>query len=325
MDGKPLVIWCNARLRPEAIDKLRGGLAGHRLILSEKIVNNLQPGIPDPSLAEADVAFGQPDAKQVIELAGLRWIQLSSAGYARYDRADLRAALQARGAMLANASSVFTEPCAQHALAFILAAARQIPAAIIEQQHSQAWSASSIRHQSRLLNGQTILIVGFGAIGRRLAELLAPFGVNLLAVRRQPAAGQPAYVYATSELDGLLPQADHVVNILPSSEATQHFFGAERLDRAKHGAVFHNIGRGTTVDQTALRKCLEGGRLGAAYLDVTDPEPLPKGDPLWTAPNCFITPHTAGGSIDEFDRAVQHFLDNLSRFQTGQELRDRVV
>jgi phosphoglycerate dehydrogenase-like enzyme len=123
----------------------------------------------------------------------------------------------------------------------------------------------------------------------------------------------------------LLPQADQIINILPSSDATQHFFGIERLERAKPGAVFHNIGRGTTVDQTALRKCLESGRLGAAYLDVTDPEPLPKGDPLWTAPNCYITPHTAGGTFDEFDRVVQHFLDNLARFEAGQELRDRVV
>jgi phosphoglycerate dehydrogenase-like enzyme len=84
------------------------------------------------------------------------------------------------------------------------------------------------------------------------------------------------------------------------------------------------MGRGATVDQTALRQALLDQRLAAAYLDVTDPEPLPADDPLWTTPNCFITPHTAGGAADEFDRVVEHFLANLRRFGAGEELRDRV-
>ena len=93
----------------------------------------------------------------------------------------------------------------------------------------------------------------------------------------------------------------------------------------KPGAVFYNIGRGTTVDQDALGEALRSGRLRAAYLDVTDPEPLPPEHPLWTTPNCVITPHTAGGHDNEWTRLVQHFLANLRRHEAGQPLLDRVI
>jgi phosphoglycerate dehydrogenase-like enzyme len=93
----------------------------------------------------------------------------------------------------------------------------------------------------------------------------------------------------------------------------------------KPGAVFYNIGRGTTVDQVALIAALKAGPLSAAYLDVTDPEPLPPNHPLWTAPNCWITPHTAGGHDDEFGRLAGHFLQNLGRFGRGETLADRVI
>ena len=93
----------------------------------------------------------------------------------------------------------------------------------------------------------------------------------------------------------------------------------------KRGAVFYNIGRGTTVDQDALGEALRSGQLRAAYLDVTDPEPLPPEHPLWTTPNCVITPHTAGGHADEWVRLVKHFLVNLRRHEAGQPLLDRVI
>jgi phosphoglycerate dehydrogenase-like enzyme len=100
---------------------------------------------------------------------------------------------------------------------------------------------------------------------------------------------------------------------------------ADRLARMKPSAVFYNIGRGTTVDQTALLEALRAGKIAAARLDVTDPEPLPPDHPLWTAPNCQITPHTAGGHAEEFHRLVGHFLTNLGRYLKGEELRDRVI
>ena len=101
---------------------------------------------------------------------------------------------------------------------------------------------------------------------------------------------------------------------------------ARNLHIDRPTAAFYNIGRGTTVDQNgALLNALQSNKLAAAWLDVTDPEPLPPDHPLWTAANCHITPHTAGGHHDEFDRLVKHFLANLDRFTRGQELRDRVI
>ena len=129
---------------------------------------------------------------------------------------------------------------------------------------------------------------------------------------------------ANTEVDAVLATADHVVNILPASEETKHFFDAARIARIKPGAYFYNIGRGDTVEQPALIRALEEGVLSGAYLDVMTPEPLPPEDPLWSAPNCFITSHTAGGHNTEFDRLVRHFLDNFERFTSGEKLEDIV-
>jgi phosphoglycerate dehydrogenase-like enzyme len=319
-----LTIWSNAKLPASAVGALKTAAAGHRLILSDKIVNNLQPGIPDPLLAEADVAFGQPDAQQVIELSRLKLIQLSSAGYARYDHQDLRNALNRRGAILCNSSTVFVEPCAEHAMSFILAGARQLFPAIIEQNGTRAWSCAPLRQRSRLLQGQSLAIVGFGAIGRRLAELLAPLKMDLRGFRRAPRGDEIIPTLPISALDESLGEFDHIVNILPASAQTERLFNAARFSRMRRGAIFYNIGRGTTVEQPALRQALAAGQLAGAYLDVTVPEPLPPDDLLWSAPNCFITPHTAGGAADEFDRAVRHFQQNLADFLLGKPLRDRV-
>jgi len=122
-----------------------------------------------------------------------------------------------------------------------------------------------------------------------------------------------------------LATADHVVNILPDNAASLRFISGKRLAEMKPGAIFYNIGRGTTVDQEALAASLRSGHLGAAWLDVTDPEPLPEAHPLRTAPRCFITPHTAGGSGNESETLIRHFLKNLKRFLQGAPLTDRVM
>ncbi|MDE3084521.1 MAG: D-2-hydroxyacid dehydrogenase, partial [Verrucomicrobiota bacterium] len=119
--------------------------------------------------------------------------------------------------------------------------------------------------------------------------------------------------------------ADHVVDILPDNETTRGYVNARRLSWLKPGAKFYNAGRGTTVDQRALLEALQSGRLGAAYLDVTEPEPLPAEHPFWTASNCFITPHTAGGRHDQGEALVRHFLANFEAFQRGRPLADRVI
>ena len=155
--------------------------------------------------------------------------------------------------------------------------------------------------------------------------MLAPLGLELIGVRRKPRGDEGIRVVRPEAADALLAQADHVIDILPANDATERFFDAARFARCRRGARFYNIGRGTTVDQPALSDALRAGQLGAAYLDVTDPEPLPPDDPLWDTPGCFITPHIAGTHDREQARLLDHFLANLAAFQDGNALTDRVI
>lgn len=276
------------------------------------------------ALRECDVAFGQPDANTLMSSTRLGWVHVSSAGYTSFDRDDFRDFLQNRGAQMSNSSDVFAEPCAQHVLAMMLADARQLLPAYKSQLSDQAWQSGERRAGSYLLNGR-VLILGFGAIARRLVELLAPFDLNISALRRHPTGDEGIPIVDEDEVERALGEADHVVNILPDSDSTRGWMNSARFAQMKRGARFYNIGRGATVDQSALLHALQSGALEMAYLDVTDPEPLPNDHPLWSAPNCFITPHTAGGHKGEDERLVRHFLRNLRAFERGEALVDRVV
>lgn len=310
-----LKIWTNARLTPDAIAELTRALAAHELTISSA-------NAPVSSLS-FDVAVGQPDVAELTSPASrLKWVQLTSAGYTRYDNDLVRDALRTRNAALTTASDVYADPCAQHVLAFMLAHARQLPAAM-ELQRKVEWNHDALRSNVRTLGQQFVIIAGHGNIGERLAELLEPFDLEVIGFRRSARGAKN--VLNISELDAHFSRADHVVNLLPLSDETRCFFSAARFAEMKPAAVFYNVSRGDTVDQNAMRAALESNCLAAAYLDVTSPEPLPPDDPLWRTPRCFITPHIAGGLEDESRRLVRHFLTNLGRFMGGEVLRNRVV
>ncbi len=319
-----LTIWCNSELSTEAVFALRAGTEGHLLIMASDPTSNLGSANPSETLGTADVAFGQPDPGQVIASDSLKWVQLTSAGYTRYDRDDLRDALISRGAVLTNSSSVFNEPCAQHLLAFMLAIARALPDSMAAQLGTPSWAYAALRPITRVLRNQNVLILSYGAIARRLIELLAPFHLEISAVRRKVQGDETVLTFEINRLAELLPVADHVVNILPASPSTNGSIDATVFGAMKPGAVFYNVGRGTTVDQTALIAALDNGRLRAAYLDVTDPEPLPSDHPIWKTRNCYITPHIAGGHGEEMTSLVEHFLANLRRFEANLPLTDVV-
>ncbi|HRE08937.1 MAG TPA: D-2-hydroxyacid dehydrogenase [Opitutaceae bacterium] len=321
-----LTLWCNGVFTEAATRALHEGTREHRLIIAKDAsASVLVAGHRDPDIGRADVAFGQPDVDDCLEHQRLRWVEVTSAGYTRYDTPEFRERFQARRAAFTNMSSVFADPCAQHALAMILALNRQLLPSHGDQLRDQSWHYTERRYASCLLTGQTVLLLGFGAIGRRLADLLAPFGVKLYAVRRQVRSERGVTILPEEQLTAILPAADHVVNILPDNELTKNFVNARRLSACKRGACFYNVGRGTTVDQRALEEALRSGHLGGAYLDVTDPEPLPPEHPLWTTPRCYITPHTAGGRLDQDEAIVRHFLANLDAFVRGEPMVDRVV
>ncbi len=322
----PLTIWCNAQFFEADTQLLIEGTRRHRLIFSENATKlYLAAGKPDPVLAEADIAFGQPDVAQCLANPRLRWVEVTTAGYTRYDTPEFQEAFRARGSIFSNVSQVFADSCAQHVLAMMLALGRQLLPSFKDQLGDRGWRYADRRYESRLLTGQTVLLLGFGAIGRRLAELLAPFGMTVLAVRRQVRSERGVRILPEEQLSSALAQADHVVNILPDNAGTRNYVNARRLGCMKPGARFYNVGRGVTVDENALLEALRSKRLGAAYLDVFATEPLPVDHPLWSEPNCFITPHTAGGRHDQDTAIVRHFLDNLAAFEKGAPMTDRVV
>jgi len=326
MSNRRLTIWCDndftAEQRPER-DLLAEGVGPHRLLMFAPNDDG-GDGEAHKALQIAEIAFGAPDARAVCESASVRWVHLNSAGYTSFDDRDIRETLIIRGTILTNSSDVYGEPCAQHLLAMMTSLARGLPVALDAQRGDRSWRMS-LRPTLPLLNGQTVLLLGFGAIARRLIELLRPLEMNLIAVRHKVTGNEPIRVVTVSELDALLPTVDHLVNTLPANDQSEDFVNALRLAKLKAGAIVYNIGRGTTLDQNALIKELHAGRLAAAYLDVTEPEPLPPEHPLWDAPNCFITPHLAGGHRTEKERQVKHFLDNLRRFEQGAAMRNRVI
>ncbi|MDQ8187487.1 D-2-hydroxyacid dehydrogenase [Pelagicoccus sp. SDUM812002] len=321
----PHKIYIDFVLTPELHKRLQNGTTGHELVIPSKPASVLGLGEIEPAFYDCDIIFGQPQTEAAGKSESLKWIQVSSSGITRYDTPEFRELMTQRGISVCNSAHVYNEACADHALAFMLAQSRQLPQALASTAPNGSEDWQAIRSGGVPLRGQRVLILGFGAIGRRLAKLLAPFEMKLTAYRRTPRGDEGMPVVGEADLPAALAAADHVINILPDSAATQHFFNADRFAQLKPSSTFYNIGRGTTVDQDALVQVLESKQLREAWLDVTDPEPLPQDHDLRKQPNCFITPHTAGGFAGEAEACIDHFLKNLARFDAGEDLENRVI
>jgi phosphoglycerate dehydrogenase-like enzyme len=321
-----LQIFTDSRWDEGAMKLLREGTAPHRLLFPAQMLDSvLVSAATDPIFAEADIAFGQPDAASVMKSDRLRWLHLTTAGYTRYDTPEFRAHAARRGLLVSNSSRVYAEACAQHVLAFMLAESRHLPEALPAHCPNNSPEWGRLRNTSFHLQGQSAVILGYGVIAARLIEMLAPFRMAITAYRRQPRGDEGVPTVALEGLPAPLASADHVISILPENAESRKFISAERLAKMKPGAIFYNIGRGTTVDQEALAASLQSGHLGAAWLDVTDPEPLPEDHILRRTPRCYITPHTAGGHGNESHTIVSIFLQNLRLFLDGSPLIDRIM
>jgi phosphoglycerate dehydrogenase-like enzyme len=240
----------------------------------------------------------------------VRWVQLPSAGVERWLERGLP-----DGPVFTSAAGAFALPVAEHALALLLAGARRLA----ECARAGEWRA--LRGEVRSLEAATVAIVGAGGIGRELIALLEPFGSRVLAVTRRgnPVPGAERTV-AADRVDDVLPEADFVVLAAPGTAGARHLVDAERLTRFKAGAWLVNVGRGSLVDTDALVDALEEGRLGGAALDVTDPEPLPAGHPLWRREDVLITPHIATPPESERRHMAERIRDNVARLAAGEPL-----
>jgi len=323
MNQHPSVIWTNVSLAEPELELLQAEARDHQVIVADAGPNVLAENNGDPQLASAKIVFGQPSAEDVLPSKNLRWLHVSSAGYTRYDRKDIFDHFSANRIAFTNSSSVFSEPCAEHALSVLLAQSRQLyPSHRDQLKHD--WKTNERRAASSLLSEKTILIVGFGSIGQRLAEFLEPFGSTVFGFRRRPRPTPGVTVLGLEELEATLPAADYVMNFLPENSQTLRFFNQAKFSHFKPGACYYSLGRGTTTDQEALIDALESEQIRAAYLDVTDPEPLPAGHPLWHAPGVLISPHVGGASSAFAPRADRLMAAQLARFAAGEPLANVV-
>lgn len=255
----------------------------------------------------------------------LQLIQSISAGTDQFDAAVLRA----HGIRLASAAGVNAQAVAEHAMALMLALARRLPEAR-DHQHAKHWRGmiGDIAAREDQLAGKTLLIVGLGRIGTRLARLAKAFEMRVIAIRRDPSSGGDAAdaVHANHRLLALLPEADIVALTCPLTPDTEHLIDAAALAAMKPTAHLVNVARGRVVDEPALIAALQQQRIAAAALDVTREEPLPAASPLWAMPQVLITPHSAGESRGYEDAVIDILLDNLGRLWRGEAvLRNQIV
>jgi phosphoglycerate dehydrogenase-like enzyme len=253
------------------------------------------------------------------------FIQSISAGTDQYDKDAFRAA----GIRLASAQGVNARAVSEHAMSLILALARQLHFAR-DNQAKRHWRGmiSDLAQREDELGGKTLLIVGLGRIGARLAELARAFGMRVIAVKRDVAAGagMADEVIPQSRLLAHLPQADFVALTCPLTPQTERLIDAAALAAMKPSAYLINVARGRVVDEPALIAALQSGRIAGAGIDTTVEEPLPADSPLWTLPTALVTPHTAGETRRYEDNVLDLLVENLDRLWRGEtELRNQVV
>ena len=248
----------------------------------------------------------------------LRWAQSWSAGVDRY--MELDELVGREEIVLTNMKGVHGPVIAEHVMAMLLSMCRALPAFERAQTRGE-WDRGAGSGQ-RALAGSTLLVVGMGGIGTEVARRAHAFDMEVLATVRtsRPAPAFVDELGTSADLARFLPRADVVVICLPLTDETRGLFDAARLALLPQGAILVNIARGPIVDTDALLAALESGHLGGACLDVTDPEPLPAGHPLWSRDDVLITPHTAGAAALTGRRRDALFEENLRRFGAGEPL-----
>jgi phosphoglycerate dehydrogenase-like enzyme len=252
----------------------------------------------------------------------LRWFHSGGAGVHRFNLA----AIEGRGIMLTNASGVSAPNMAEHVLGMMIALARRFPQ-LVQAQQRREWRDQATHQEVTELQGQTVLVVGMGEIGREVATRTAAFGMRVHGLRRKTGEPPPSLfeaVFGPEDLPLAVAGADHVVLALPDTPQTRGLFDEVAFAAMKRGAKVYNVGRGPVIDTQALIDALQTGRLGGAGLDVTDPEPLPADSPLWEMENVLITAHTSGATPRYWERQGALIAENIGRFQRGEPLRNVV-
>ncbi len=271
-------------------------------------------------IADADALIGTASAELLAAGKSLRWVQVGSAGV---ESLMTIAEFRDGSVLLSNGQRMASAMIGEHVMALTRSLTRGINRAVAAQTEGK-WKRSEIGNSAPLtgLRGKTMLVVGLGGIGTEVARLADGAGMRVTAIRNSRRVGPPFVdkVGLGEDLAAYVEEADVVVNCLPMTPDTEDTFDDELFAIMKPTAFFINVGRGGTVDTDALVAALENGDIAGAGLDVTDPEPLPDGHPLWKAPNLVITPHFAAWSDEGRERRWLLYRENLRRFVAGERL-----
>jgi len=300
----------------ESVQELRGRFPG---------LTFLHAGDEDAMarlIGTAEVAFTSRLSPRTFAAArALRWAHSPAAGVGGM----LFPAMTASPVLLTNSRGMSAAAVAEHALMLMLASARRLPEAILAQA-GRRWICNDLAGLPTL-RGQTVAIVGLGAIGRELARITAGLGMTVIGTRRETGEPLPDGVseaFGPNDLRHVLPRADFVVLAAPLTAETRGLIGAAELRLMKPTARLVNVGRGRLVDESALIGALERREIAGAALDVVEREPLDPASPLWSLPNVIVTPHVGGFRADYWEAAVGLFAENLDRYLGGEPLANIV-
>lgn len=272
-------------------------------------------------LGTADIFCGHAKVPvpwdEVVAAGRLQWIQSSAAGMDHC----LVPSVIASDILVTSASGLFADQVAEQTLALLLALLRGLPT-FFRQQLAKDFT----RQPTGDLHGKTIGIIGLGGNGRRIAKVLAPFRVRILATDMFPHDKPPEVesIRPADELHQVLSQVDIAILCVPLNAQTHHMIDAAAFAKMKPGAILTNVARGPVVDELALVDALVSGQLSAAGLDVTEVEPLATSSPLWEMPNVIITPHVGAQSAKRVDDSTNLFCENLECYLRGERLRNVV-
>ena len=275
----------------------------------------------DKEIADTEVFIGASlRSEQFRRASGLRWIHSPSTAVHHLMLPEVVAS----DVIVTNGRTIHGLVVAEHAMALMLALARQIPLAI-RYQEQRVWAQGVMSEEPSLpreLDGATLLVIGAGSIGRNLIPRAKAFGMKVIVIRENAGKGAEGgdEVHPPAEIDRLLPRADFVIISAPTTPSTVALFNRERFAKMKPDAYLLNVSRGALVDEAALIEALESKKIAGAALDVVATEPLPSESPLWTQPNLLIVPHLGGVAGKLWERHYALIADNLRRYLAGQPL-----
>jgi phosphoglycerate dehydrogenase-like enzyme len=302
------MILSSGRLKDEIKEELKGRFPEEEF----HFYNKMKEAVVDLDQAEVLISYGEDLTDELVDQAkSLKWIMVISAGL---DKMPFKA-LQEKNILITNARGIHKTPMAEYTISMMLQVSRKAKE-LMGNQKQHKWDRKVPMTE---ISGQTIGILGTGAIGSEVARLAKAFNMKTIGFNRSGRSVPEFDTIVDQEgINKLYEESDFIVNVLPSTHLTERFIGAEAFSRMKSSAVLINIGRGTTIVESELIEALREKKIHHAVLDVFEKEPLSEESPLWDMENVTVTPHLSGISPQYQERAIEIFSDNLKLYRMNK-------